>query len=441
MKSALTLNIMKHCLTLLAALLLAPLAALHAADAPEPKPNIISLLADDLGWDDLGCYGHPQIRTPNLDALAADGKFYTSFYANGPASSPTRTAFMTGLFPSRLRIFGALGYGWLQGDGSFVEFERVGRVDDEASTVGGLSYSKPRTYRLVTSIQITGGPTDATNIVCTAPLPIDWPEQQVKLVCEKSSPGVRSKVVRLADKAEMLVANIARVPVGSRLEIERVYEVTRRGVRFKGETDSLEIPAKVRAEYQEFLRSAPGIEVGHAKIKSLHAELTQAHLAPWQQVQAYFDWVRGNLKFERGQYRGAVKALQTKVGDCEDYTALFVALCRLNRIPARSVWIEGHAYAEFFLVPRNNQVPAAAKAQESPKEPSKEKPRDGIWIPCELVGAGGFGFANDLRPILQKGDEFVDTLARKTTRYVPQTVKGIGGPVGYQPNRVIKVDQ
>jgi len=98
---------MKLRLTLLTALLLAPLAALHAADAP--KPNIIFLLADDLGWGDLGCYGHPHIRTPNLDALAADGRLYTSFYANGPVCSPSRAAFMTGQFPSRLRVFGALG--------------------------------------------------------------------------------------------------------------------------------------------------------------------------------------------------------------------------------------------------------------------------------------------------------------------------------------------
>jgi arylsulfatase A-like enzyme len=99
---------MRYTLTLLT-LLLAPLAAIHAADAPKPKPNIIFLLADDLGWGDLGCYGHPHIRTPNLDALAADGRLYTSFYANGPVCSPSRAAFMTGQFPSRLRVFGALG--------------------------------------------------------------------------------------------------------------------------------------------------------------------------------------------------------------------------------------------------------------------------------------------------------------------------------------------
>jgi arylsulfatase A-like enzyme len=98
---------MNRLLILPCAALLLPLASLHAADAP--KPNIIFILADDLGWGDLGCYGHPHIRTPNLDAMAADGRLYTHFYANGPVCSPSRTAFMTGQFPSRLRVFGALG--------------------------------------------------------------------------------------------------------------------------------------------------------------------------------------------------------------------------------------------------------------------------------------------------------------------------------------------
>jgi len=67
MKSALTLNIMKHSLILLAALLLTPLAALHAADAPEP--NIISLLADDLGHADIPAHGGQGFSMPHLDEL------------------------------------------------------------------------------------------------------------------------------------------------------------------------------------------------------------------------------------------------------------------------------------------------------------------------------------------------------------------------------------
>ena len=66
---------MKYTLTIITALLLSPLAALHAA---ADKPNILIILADDLGWSDLGCYGG-EIRTPNLDSLAAGGLRFTQF--------------------------------------------------------------------------------------------------------------------------------------------------------------------------------------------------------------------------------------------------------------------------------------------------------------------------------------------------------------------------
>lgn len=83
--------------------LLTPLFA-SAAD----KPNVIFILADDLGWGDLGCYGHPQIRTPNLDRLARQGTLFTQFYVNGSVCSPSRAAFMTGQFPARLAMHGHL---------------------------------------------------------------------------------------------------------------------------------------------------------------------------------------------------------------------------------------------------------------------------------------------------------------------------------------------
>jgi len=69
--------------------------------AAQERPNIIVIMADDLGWGDLGCYGHEQLKTPNIDRLAAEGTLFTQFYANGSISSPTRCALMTGQFPGR----------------------------------------------------------------------------------------------------------------------------------------------------------------------------------------------------------------------------------------------------------------------------------------------------------------------------------------------------
>ena len=82
-------------------------AQTHAADSPRVRqPNVIFILADDLGWGDLGCYGHPHIKTPRLDQLARQGTLFTQFYVNGSVCSPTRAAFMTGQFPARHRIHG-----------------------------------------------------------------------------------------------------------------------------------------------------------------------------------------------------------------------------------------------------------------------------------------------------------------------------------------------
>jgi len=81
-------------------------AASLAADAPSRRPNFIFILADDLGWSDLGCYGHSQLKTPNLDRLAREGTLFTQFYVNASVCSPSRCAFMTGQYPARHRIHG-----------------------------------------------------------------------------------------------------------------------------------------------------------------------------------------------------------------------------------------------------------------------------------------------------------------------------------------------
>lgn len=84
---------------------LLPVAARAQAVRP---PNIVFILADDMGWGDLSCYGNPRMKTPNLDRLASQGTLFTQFYVNGSVCSPTRSAFMTGMFPARNRIHGHL---------------------------------------------------------------------------------------------------------------------------------------------------------------------------------------------------------------------------------------------------------------------------------------------------------------------------------------------
>ncbi len=76
--------------------------SVNAAEADKSQPpNIIFVLVDDLGWRDLGCYGHGIHETPNIDRLAAGGMRFTNAYAACPICGPSRAAIMTGKFPSR----------------------------------------------------------------------------------------------------------------------------------------------------------------------------------------------------------------------------------------------------------------------------------------------------------------------------------------------------
>ena len=75
-----------------------------AADTVSPKPNFIVILADDLGWSDLSCFGNEAIQTPHLDRLAAEGTMFTNFYVAAPLCSPSRCALTTGQYPYRWRI-------------------------------------------------------------------------------------------------------------------------------------------------------------------------------------------------------------------------------------------------------------------------------------------------------------------------------------------------
>ena len=68
------------------------------------RPNIVLILADDLGYADLGCYGNEAVATPHLDRLAAHGMRFTDFHANGPMCSPTRAALLTGRYQQRTGI-------------------------------------------------------------------------------------------------------------------------------------------------------------------------------------------------------------------------------------------------------------------------------------------------------------------------------------------------
>lgn len=99
-----SLRLSTVCLILLG-LPLSAAAQVPKTDAPR-KPNILFILADDLGWGDLSCYGNRFLKTPYLDRLAKQGTLFTHFYVNGSVCSPSRCAFFTGQYPGKQAIHG-----------------------------------------------------------------------------------------------------------------------------------------------------------------------------------------------------------------------------------------------------------------------------------------------------------------------------------------------
>src|SRR5258708_5981580 len=95
-------------LVLASATVLAASVASAPQSAPAPKPNIIIVQADDLGYGDLSAYGQAQFRTPSPDRLAAEGIRFTEYYAGSTVCGPSRAALMTGLHT---------GHTWIRGNG------------------------------------------------------------------------------------------------------------------------------------------------------------------------------------------------------------------------------------------------------------------------------------------------------------------------------------
>lgn len=117
--------------TLAASLILARGAAAQPADPTRP-PNIVIVYADDLGYGDVGCFGAKGYTTPNIDRLATEGIRFTDFYVAQAVCSASRTALLTGCYPNRVGILGALG-----------PSSKIGIADSETTIAEVL---KPRGY-------------------------------------------------------------------------------------------------------------------------------------------------------------------------------------------------------------------------------------------------------------------------------------------------------
>jgi hypothetical protein len=306
-------------------------------------------------------------------------------------------------------------------------------------------------YRVGATIVARGGTVE--NIRVMVAVPLECPEQEVEILEEDYSPDVENVEFRQTDEGvRQMLIYIPTLPPREEAQATVTYEVHTSPILPPKETDSFRVPKKVNFQLKRYLGPSPFIDVNNRKIRAAikealaatdddegeDAESSEAGLSDavttsqdmpqdataadppaeaepltdWRRVEKLYDYVIEHVKYEEGADKSAVQVLADGKGDCQAIAALFVAMCRTEKIPARMVWVDGHQYAEFYL---------------------EDATGAGRWFPVESAGRREFGEMSVARVILQKGDNFrVPERPRERLRYASDYTLLLAKP-GRQP--------
>lgn len=270
------------------------------------------------------------------------------------------------------------------------------------------------TQRLVAGVSVKAVGGSCKGIMATVPLPVEWPEQQVKIVNEELSPTVKKLQYRtIGGSLQQMLVEVPLLPSGQEAKAMLTFELYRSTIQAPADTKIYSIPKKIDRELLVYTGTSPFIEARHPKFLSTAREITAGKEDAWSQVEALYDWTRDNIEKKNGPLKGAIRALNDKEGDIDEIVSVFIALCRAHKVPARTVFVPGFCYAEFYLVDDDGR---------------------GHWFPCQPSGERAFGSSTEQRPILQKGDNFRDAeRPRESMRYVSEFLSGAGSKGGGQP--------
>jgi hypothetical protein len=273
---------------------------------------------------------------------------------------------------------------------------------DDADTLPAVS--DPVTFRYRVGMRITAlGPVRNLRAGCVVPM--QWPEQRLQHLEEENRFNLDVRYEDLGGTVRQMLIAAPSMTQGQTLELIQTYEVTSFRQQLPEKPQELRTAEKLSPSLRGYLRPSPGIECNHRDLRSLHRELALPDASPWDQLERYYEWTREHVRYVLGPLKGARKTLKEGSGDCEDLTSIFIALCRCEGIPARTVWVPGHVWAEFYLVDARGR---------------------GGWYPAELTGPREFGYRTGYAPILQKGERFQPAGSRATVRYVAPWARGDG---------------
>lgn len=288
------------------------------------------------------------------------------------------------------------------------QFEKVQPSESKNAPI--LGDARTSKYRVGVEIQAVGG--DCVGLYGTIPVPADWPEQTVRLTEEDVSNECRVGYRMLENSVKQMMISVPSLRRGETARAVITLEVETRTAQPPADLTGVHIPKRPPTDIRRYLGSSPSIESRHSSIRKKAREILEGVDGDWKKVETLYDWVRDNISYESQKPTTAVTALRKGTGDFEDLTGLFIALCRASDIPARTVWVPGSSYAEFYLEDANEE---------------------GHWYPAQVAGARAFGFMPDPRPILQKGDSFRVPEKSEPVRFVAEFLTGKKSPNGGKP--------
>ncbi len=278
-------------------------------------------------------------------------------------------------------------------------------VDENGSEIpsGGCSLGDSAVQYWECGIKLTARSAPVTNVVATVPVPVNWPEQKVKISEERYSPYAKVSFQKQPGGSTLMVIKMSSLPAGESAEVVARFECESYALTRPEDPSKFQKPdvKDLPKTFRLYLLPSDKIESKDKAIVKLSKEIGTDAENVWDEIEAVYDWVQKNIKYENGQLKGALAALKDGTGDCEELSSLFIALCRAKGVPARIVWVPEHCYAEFYLT---------------------DKDGNGFWFPCQPAGDKAFGEMPFQYVILQKGDNFTLPGSRKKVRYLPEQI-------------------
>jgi hypothetical protein len=282
------------------------------------------------------------------------------------------------------------------------------RASQPTTTVEQISQ-----WRVGMIVRASGGPCDGLNGYVA--VPANWPEQKVTIVREDVSPDVKVGLEIVEGGVKVMNVHIPHLAAGQEAHALLTLDILRRPIKPPRDRSVFVCadPKKLPPEVLRYLQPSPKIESQDPKIVELAKTLFVGKGSAWDRVETLYNWVCEHVKYVDGPWKGALAGLNERTGDCEERSALFVALCRASGVPARSVWVPDHTYSEFYLEDGSGL---------------------GHWFSCQSAGTPTFGYVVEFAPILQKGDSFRPPKpGMERQRYMAEFFAGVTTPGGGKP--------